>query len=261
MNGSLAQCIALTAHGRAILADRMEPVELLTNNTTFQYVRELKFLDRAGNTACKDTLRWFAALKRQGATALKLIERSVKADLPEHLGVAFAGFDPWGLQVDLREKHEMWVPVWEVARKHKKDNRIWRVTYWSVGLIPSPEQDDVSQAAAELRGALEAIRDFARGEASDWVAWFDKALDCLNSDRDIPYHPDLLPSVGYRRAARRLLASASQAWVFGGMGSWNDIGVEKPKQPQYDACSGRLYRAVIGACCVATNSFTSAEGL
>jgi len=255
MDGGLAQCIALAAHGRAILADRMKPVELLETNTTFQYVREVRFLDQAGKTACRDTLGWFAALRQRGATRLRLIERSVKADLPDHLGVAFAGFDPWGIQVDLRKQHEMWVPAWEVAQKHKKDNRIWRVTYWPVGLIPSPMQDDVSRASAELRDALEAIRDFACSEASDWVAWFDKALDCLRSDRPPPYHADMLPAVGYARAARRLLAAASQAWVFGGMGSWNDIGVEKPQQARYNACSERLYRAVVGACCTTTNSF------
>jgi len=255
MHGGLAQCIALTAHGKAILAGGMEPIELLGTNTTFQYVRELKFLDQAGKAACKDTLGWFSVLRQRGATGLRLIERPVKADLPAHVGVAFASFDPWGIQVDLRQEHEMLAPAWEVARERAKDNRIWRVTYWSVGLVPSPRRDDVSRASAELRGALKDIRDFARGEASDWVAWFDKALDCLRSDRPPPYHADMLPPVGYARAARRLLAAASQAWVFGGMGSWNDIGVEKPQQARYEACSERLYRAVVGACCTTTNSF------
>ena len=255
MHGGLAQCIALTAHGRAILAGRLEPVELLADNTTFQYVHEVRFLDQTGKIICADTLGWFAALRQRGATGLRLIERPVKADLPDHLGVAFAGFDPWGIQVDLRKKHEMWVPTEDVVRANAKNNRIWRVTYWCVDLIPSPMQDDVSRASAELRGALEDIRDFARGEASDWVAWFDKALECLETDRDIPYHPDLLPSVGYTRAARRLLAAASQAWVFGGMGSWNDMGFDEPQRSRYEACSAHLYRAVVGACCAATNSF------
>lgn len=255
MNGSLAQCIALTAYGRAVLAGRMEPIELLGTNTTLQYVRELKFLDQAVRTVCKDTLGWFTALRQRGATGLRLIERPLKADLPARVSVAFAGFDPWGIQVDLRTEHEMLVPAWEVAREHAKDNRIWRVTYWRVGLIPSSTPDDVSRASAELRGALEEIRDFARAEATEWVPWFEKALDCLESDRDIPYHPDLLPRVGYARDARRLLAAASQAWVFGGMGSWNDMGFDEPQQSRYEACSTRLYRAVIEACCAAANSF------
>lgn len=255
MNGSLAQCIVITAYGKAVLAGKLEPTELLGNNTTFQYVRELKFLDQAGNTACKGTLGWFAAMRQRGATGLRLIERSVKADLPDHISVAFAGFDPWGIQVDLRKEHEMWVPAWEVARERAKNNRIWRVTYWSMGLIPSSVQDSVLQASTELRGALEEIRDFARGEANEWVAWFDKALACLDTDQPIPYHPDLLPDVGYAKVARRLLAAAFQAWVFGGMGSWNDIGVEKSQQRRYDDCSTRLYRAIIVGCCAATNSF------
>ena len=154
----------------------------------------------------------------------------------------------------------MLAPAWEVARKRAKDNRIWRVTYWSVGLVPSPLRDDVSRVSAKLRGALEEIRDFARSEAGDWVAWFDKALDCLKSDRRIPYHADMLPTVGYARDARRLLAAASQAWVFGGMGSWNDIGFDELQQSRYETCSERLYRAVIGACCAATNSFDNTKG-
>ncbi len=29
--------------------------------------------------------------------------------------------------------------------------------------------------------------------------------------------------------ARQLMAAAAQAYVFGGMGSWNDMGFENPK--------------------------------
>src|SRR4051794_262143 len=38
-----------------------------------------------------------------------------------------------------------------------------------------------------------------------------------------PYHPDILPSAGYTLAARQLLAGAVASFVFGGMGSWNDV--------------------------------------
>jgi hypothetical protein len=47
------------------------------------------------------------------------------------------------------------------------------------------------------------------------------------------------------------MAASSSAWVFGGMGSWNDIGFpDKQKEDEYDRLSAELYE-VINECYVA----------
>ena len=41
-----------------------------------------------------------------------------------------------------------------------------------------------------------------------------------------------------------LLDACQSAWVFGGMGSWNDLGFEGPEQTEYDRVSERLFTAL-----------------
>jgi len=62
-----------------------------------------------------------------------------------------------------------------------------------------------------------------------------------------PYHTDMLPAP-YTPQSRHLSPAAAQAWVFGGMGSWNDIGfVNGAVQSEYRELSGPLYAATLQA--------------
>lgn len=75
-----------------------------------------------------------------------------------------------------------------------------------------------------------------------WAAWFERALAVGD---DIPYYPDMLP-LGYTYEARHLAALAAQAWVFGGMGSWNDMTFENESATaEYGAVSRDLYNAIL----------------
>ncbi|MGY6499848.1 MAG: hypothetical protein ACXIVQ_02975 [Acidimicrobiales bacterium] len=102
--------------------------------------------------------------------------------------------------------------------------------------------------------------DFAYDEAhhlQSFAGWFDDALEMASStEPTAPYHPDMMPAVGYSIEARRLLSMATRAWVFGGMGSWNDVGFsDRETHERYRAISERLYRAVIDAVRDAANAF------
>jgi hypothetical protein len=47
---------------------------------------------------------------------------------------------------------------------------------------------------------------------------------------------------------------AQAAWVFGGMGSWNDLGfAENDLQRQYEQITRELFTAVLQACVSAAN--------
>jgi hypothetical protein len=84
-----------------------------------------------------------------------------------------------------------------------------------------------------------------------WPAWFEGALE---GGPDIPYHPDLLPA-GYTSEARQLAAMAVKAWVFGGMGSWNDVYFDdRQVAAEYAAISQNLYGALLRALLASVNS-------
>jgi hypothetical protein len=115
----------------------------------------------------------------------------------------------------------------------------------------TPQRPDLRGATAQLTIALRAAQDFAAWQAMDpWPSWFERALAVSD---DIPYHPDMLPSA-YTREARHLAAMAAQAWVFGGMGSWNDVLFEdKAAAAKYEQVSRNLYNAVLVALVASTN--------
>ena len=54
--------------------------------------------------------------------------------------------------------------------------------------------------------------------------------------------------------AQQLAAMAARAWVFGGMGSWNDLGFElRAVEAEYDEVSRNLYAAVLLALLASAN--------
>ena len=64
---------------------------------------------------------------------------------------------------------------------------------------------------------------------------------------DLGYHHDLVPPDWYAEA-RRVLAAARRAWVFGGMGWWNDVSFEDDALlKDYESVSVDLYSAVVDA--------------
>jgi hypothetical protein len=73
---------------------------------------------------------------------------------------------------------------------------------------------------------------------------FEKAKNTLENDNpEIDfYHDDLIVVNNYSLENRQLLMSASKAFVFGGMGSWNDLWFEnEEKEKEHNALSTVLY--------------------
>jgi hypothetical protein len=54
--------------------------------------------------------------------------------------------------------------------------------------------------------------------------------------------------------AERVLKAAGRAWVFGAMGSWNDLVVDPEIGPRYEAASKGLFTAVQRAVLTVANS-------
>ena len=66
--------------------------------------------------------------------------------------------------------------------------------------------------------------------------------------------PDLARGGRLPLDARQILGAAQAAWVFGGMGSWNDLGFEGHAQDEYTALSDELFSLLNQAICEAANS-------
>lgn len=248
MNGELAQLIAVAAHGSAWLAGRTgeEPPDLEGGNSTFEYVHSVRFelpgrLLRAP-TVSSSVADWLLAARQRGAGRLWLATPSGQ---PQAI-VASSTKGPI----------ESWTSTWVVGDEDAPEHRIWDVTYRGqrdpkVVLSTS----NVVEATDELATALRRTAAFARDhDLDEWAAVFEAALGMEHApDPQPPYHPDMFPSTAFGRPSRRLLAMATRAFVFGGMGSWNDLAFEGADAKGYIAISGALYAAVLSAFGAAVN--------
>ena len=87
-----------------------------------------------------------------------------------------------------------------------------------------------------------------------WEKTFNKAKDSLTSESpNLGYYKDLVPEDSLPKENLQLLVTASKSFVFGGMGSWNDIGWfdDKKITKAYNKLSEKLYRIMTESMIVA----------
>jgi len=106
-------------------------------------------------------------------------------------------------------------------------------------LPPSPRLD---AQAERLAAALADIHRFASAQGIEpWAGYFEQVRGLLGTaplEADPAARALLACALPEKRV--RLAAAALHADVFGGMGSWNDLGF--PDNTEYDAVSERLYK-------------------
>jgi hypothetical protein len=258
VNGELAQTMAIAAHGTAWLADRAgaPPPDLDATNSTFRFVRSVTW--SIGRRDGRGVASWLLDLREQGVDHLWVVidDDASRGIVPIHNAVAFAGGGTWGMRATGRAGAEVWSPSWELGDREDPEQRIWDVHLVGARSEVAPPVPDLDAARAALVRELTAIRAFAVEQSlDDWAAEFGAALALRDAaDAELPYHADIFPD-GHPPAARRLASMAARAWVFGGMGSWNDLGFESPAvRQQYDQLSASLYSAVLHALVDATNA-------
>jgi hypothetical protein len=267
MDGSMAQLIALTAHGNGYLSGKAGVVPPdLSLNSTFHYVGDVRFSvyeNREAATGAEiaaNTADWFRSLRQRRVSRLwNLAFRWDDETMPERRAGAFANESKRAIQVDLPDGFECWYPHWEAGGDSAKP---WRVVFRCLR-FPHSQMASLPHVRAikkEFERALTLAHQFslnAGGGAEAFTTLFSQSRQLLKSRSPLPlYHPDMLPNRGYGRDARQLLSAASCADVFGGMGSWNDISYGDAKtQTAYDQVSDRLHAAIKSAYFAGSNAF------
>ena len=267
MNGELAQVVTLVAYGNHLLTGN--DVDL-SSNSTFQYLFSIKFAryksnkDKSGDVVAGSISEWFAFLRSNQVSRLWNVAFAWdRPDMPEHIAASFAGGVARAIQADLPGGYELWYPLWQTGGPQDKP---WNVEYRGLmfansHVYPSPP---VAFVKGELQKAITDAVSFSRKPevgAGFWADHFTKSLDLLESPAPVmPYHPDMLPDTGFDLEARQVMAAAAQAYVFGGMGSWNDMGfADKNLNNEYEKITKELYEAVKMSIVIASNSYTKKQ--
>lgn len=269
MTGVLAQLVTLTGYGNAFLKHEKTPPGFDSGNSAFQFCNKIDFREfekqfffskpREKVVAERPT-EWFAYLRAGRCKHLRLYFEHSKDQrfAKEHKLAGFVGGGgTWLIECVYDGFSNYWANRWTVTDQNATDNKIWTVNYGSIGVRQSTRnlQVDNENIKSRLGVTLAEIAGFAfKHDLQGWGDQFAKAKSTLDSalPAENYYHKDLIPLDNYSSIAKQILFSAGSAWVFGGMGSWNDLGfANKEDNETYERLSEQLYsdinKAIIGA--------------
>jgi hypothetical protein len=273
MTGILAQVISLTSYGNAFLQAGELIEDFFPSHSTFQHCNKVDFKNfrkRIFSSSpqeapvANDPNEWFRFLKKGGCKKIRLFYQPTgnKDPTPDHmLAGMVGGGGTWMIETVYGRYSHYWFNRWEVTKKDDPGGKIWSVSY-AMTDKDQPVTDvrkDIRETCSLLEQSLIAITEFADArQLSGWAGVFKKASAILNSTDPAGdyYHHDLLVEKHYPLIARQLLFAAGAAWVFGGMGSWNDLVFETPEDnKRYDDVSAGLYAAINQSVLAVANSF------
>ncbi len=267
MTGELAQLINLITQYNSGKTES----DLYNDNSTYQYCNSLKFVCFkkkffGGYKVVEigsSSKEWFEYLKKGKIKKLLLVFRPDNSQDSDHkLAGMVGGGGNWFIEAKNAGFSDFWKPRWEMKpNKKDEDKRIWNITY---GLnIPNQKHFDhpkyeINYQRDKLRRTLSRIADFAASNenTSGWEKTFNNAKASLEAENPIlEYHKDLIPEGSLPKENLQLLIAASKSFVFGGMGSWNDIGWFKDDEltKKYDEVSTELYQVMNESIIAAVN--------
>jgi len=271
MIGNVAQVVALISYGNTFLKTG-ESAEFFPANSSFQFCNNVDFrlitngrffVGGSVSTIADNPSTWFDYLSSSNCERLRFyyrrcnsVDRLADYDLS---GLVGSDYRDWFIEAVYGKKSVLWRSFWDVTAPEAKNQKIWSVTYGTDGarVRQSCTAVKISDAVVILSDALKAAIEFAAKSALDgWNSTFVKALNVLSSDNpeDDHYHKDLFAEP-LSMDKRRLFYAAAHAWVFGGMGSWDDNWFKsKEVQREFQRVTINLYDAVNNAYGAVVNS-------
>lgn len=274
MNGPIAQLVALTCHGNAAVVGNAAG-RFFPDNSTCGYCDSVTFVSLKASPSGSDEVlvastpdEWFVRLRNANAVGIRLV--GVPRNDPlisDRMSAGFVGGGgDWQMEVLLPDRtSEIWMARWTVWNRDAPEQRIWRVTYGLLGNRATSQAPaaDLARITEKFRNALQQIHAFSeRQQCGDFFTTsFKSSLDCLADRRACAgYHGDLSVAGTIPREAVSVLQAAQTAWVFGGMGSWNDMMFEGKAQTEYEKVSDQLFNVLREAIPAAANSSLRNDG-
>lgn len=270
MVGTTAQMISLVSYGNEYLITGIADKEF-KHHTAFKFCRFVTFKVRTAEKIefgtneliLGDACEWFDYLKKDGCVKLRLLYKNIDKNkkIPDYMSAGFTdGGGQWYIEAVFENKSIFWASKWILNKFGAQDNRIWEVTYTNVHTDGKTVniQYDLDKIKAEFLEVLIDIKKFAaQTNRNPWIDRFRSAIDVLKSNEPTSeFHMDLIIEKNYTLAARQLIAGAQKAWVFGGMGWWNDYYYEdKLEQEENVRLSKSLYSLICKTITAAINSF------
>ena len=271
MQGPIAQALALTCVGNASLQAR-DVAGFWPNAQVFRFAKSCDFrvVDDAGDRLiAPDPSAWFETL-RGGCGGLRLHNAPRPAApgqgsiIEERMLVGFVGGGPaWLIEAVGVKRSRLWQGFDRLGDRDDSNQKIWLNTYLLCGET-EPQAFSVEPLAVAtkvLGEVLQEIEILARNIQADNFAECFRAARAALSAQTIAANRFLDDFVGYGGfdlERQRALQAILDAWVFGAMGSWNDIGAPAQYAANSDRLSEQLFRTLNECICALANSTYSA---
>ncbi|TFG30097.1 hypothetical protein EU528_08745 [Candidatus Thorarchaeota archaeon] len=264
MSQKVEQAVALVTFGNLYLQGRGNDFDLDKLVAHNCYGRD--FIDPpsegiagSAKVLAANTSKWFDYLKGQDAKQLKLYYKtSSRIDLPDHISTAFiGGGSQWLIEVQFDTSSDLYLSEWYPSKEIGLDTRkthCVRITRDMTHI--NHVSESVKESRENLKQVLQELVSFAGkyDYSQHWVDNFNYALTTLQG-----FEPstsdEFLPAGIYSKEARQLIQGAFASWVFGGMGSWNDMSFNGEDQTKYESLSENLYTTLCNGIVAAVNSY------
>ncbi len=257
MQSSIAQCVSFILYGNQFLQENSE-FDFQASHS-LQYCEAIEFCEWDKTRAqaklpliAANLKDWFLYLKKNNFLGLRLHhERHTLAHFNDRMTVGMiGGGGDWIIEAYGKSKSDFWIPSWQVGDRNHPEQKIWKVFYIqkAKGLtsLPLPKVD-LNTLQADLHNILKQIAHFAFDQKqNDFGHCFMKALEFLE-ESPIPKKSEfpLAPPFFLDPSSEKLLNALQAAWVFGGMGSWNDLVFEGELLEKYTQLSDHLFYLII----------------
>ncbi len=272
MTGTLSQIITLVSYGNDFLWHGNLPADFYPNNDAFLHCNSVAFLQFKSSlfsskqkeiTVAENPIEWFTHLKKEKCTKLRLFYQPTKNQVqaPDHKMAGFTGGGgSWYMEAVYNGYSNYWASRWLVSDEKAADKRIWAVSYGQTSTKQASNSVPafVLSARNTLIESLSEIITFCEEfKLNNWKAIFEKAREQIYNPMPGEGFPNpewLAPGI-HSHTALQLLYASNAAWVFGGMGSWNDqVFEDKEINGRYERLSAQLYNAINGAIMASVNN-------
>ena len=207
------------------------------------------------------TGQWISKLKAERIFGFRLHHISRTNLRDDRLSAGFVGGgERWLIETTRVISSDFWEARWRVRNQNAPDRKTWDVKYFRVSQnrpSVSPGARGLPALRRELEDVLVNIKEFARRQnLAVFADLFQRSIELICADRPLEHvcHSDLTRGTELPLDAQEVLAAAQAAWVFGGMGSWNDLILEGSAQQEYAQRSDQLFSLLSEAICEAANS-------
>lgn len=264
MSSELERLVALVTCANVYLQGNETKFNL--EPTITEYCHGLEFIEKpifgiagSNRVIAADAKKWFTYLKGQGVARVRLhYSPSNRGDISQEImdDIVECGGD-WLIENQYSSSSHLYVPI--AYPGDKGIGPAWK-TYFARLKDTTKNLDDSSPSVLESRitldGLLETLSNFAQKfeYSAHWSDNFDRSREILEkfepSESD-----DFIPRGLYSKEARQLLQAVLSSWVFGGMGSWNDLAFNGEDGNQYTSLTHQLYETICRSISSVTNSY------